>query len=506
MARSSWTDQTNMSMLIDFYELTMAQGYFDGQFVNQIAYFDLFFRSVPEGGGYGVCAGLDQAIDYLQNIAFSADDIEYLKRKNLFSEAFLEYLRQFRFACDVWAVPEGTVVFPGEPLIKVRGPIIQAQMIETMLLATINHQSLIATKASRIVRAAQGRSVFEFGARRAQSYDASVLGARAAYIAGVSATSCTIAGRHFNIPVFGTMAHSWVQLFNSEYEAFAAYAQSFPDQTVLLVDTYNVLTQGIPNAIAVHKDILEPMGKELKGIRIDSGDLTYLTQQARHMLDEAGLQSCKITVSNALDEYLIRDLLIQGASIDGFGVGERLITSRAEPVFGGVYKLSAIEVDNQVLPRMKVSENIGKVTHPCNKELIRFYDKDTDKALADILMVAGEPLPEGQPYEIFDPIETWKRKVLSNYYIRRMLEPIFVNGKCIYNRPSLEQIREYCALQMNTLWDSVKRFENPQTYYVDLSEKLWDIRYTLLHHHVKNMRKGKEEDGACDYGPAPKEK
>jgi len=481
MDRIKWTDKTNMSMLTDFYEFTMSKGYLDGGCAEKIAYFDLFFRAVPENGGYAIIAGLEQMIEYLQNIRFNPEDIAYLTTLNVFDEKFLDYLRAFRLECDIWAIPEGTPVFPGEPLVKVRGPIAQAQLIETMLLATINHQSLIATKASRIARAASGRPVFEFGARRAQGYDAAVLGARAAYIGGVSATSCAIAGQQFGIPVFGTMAHSWVQLFDTEYEAFAAYARSFPSETFLLVDTYDTLHSGVPNAIQVAKDILEPSGHRLKGIRIDSGDLAYLTRTAREMLDDAGLRDCKITVSNALDEYIIRDLLSQGACIDSFGVGERLITSRAEPVFGGVYKLSAVESGGKVIPKMKISENIGKVTTPCNKEIFRFFDRDTGKALADVITVAGEEIDDNEPYEIFDPVQTWKRKTLLNFTTKRLLEPVFINGKCVYTRPDIQAIRHYCEDQLNTLWDSILRFENPQNYYVDLSQELWDIRNDILH-------------------------
>lgn len=480
-----WTDKTNMTMLTDFYELTMGKAYLDGGYEDTIAYFDLFFRSVPEQGGYALCAGLEQAIDYLQNLRFSTEDVQYLRSLQTFDEGFLDYLSSFRFNCDVWAVPEGTVVFPGEPLVKVRGPIIQAQMVETMLLATINHQSLIATKSSRIVRSAGDRKVFEFGARRAQGYDAAVLGARAAYIAGAAGTSCTIAGQQFGAPVFGTMAHSWIQLFDTEFEAFASYANSFPGDTVLLVDTYNVLESGIPNAIRVQNEVLKPLGKRIKGIRIDSGDLAYLSQQSRIILDSAGMQDCKITASNALDEYLIRDLLLQGAQIDFFGVGERLITSRAEPVFGGVYKLSGVEKDGHIMPKMKISENIGKVTNPCNKEILRFYDIETGKAMADVLIVSGEADPDGEPYEIFDPIQTWKRKTLENYRVRRLLVPVFINGKCVYDKPSLVDIRQYCQEEQETLWDSVKRFENPQSYYVDLSQKLWQIRNDFLHRHAR---------------------
>lgn len=479
----NWNSRTNMSMLTDFYELTMGKGYLDQGLSEQIAYFDLFFRQVPEQGGYAIMAGVEQMVDYLKDLHFTQDDIAFLRDSYAFEEGFLNFLADFKFTCDVWAIPEGTPIFPGEPLVKVRGPVMQAQMIETMLLVTINHQSLIATKTARIVRAAKGRPVMEFGARRAQGYDASVLGARAAYIAGVSSTSCTICGQHFGIPLSGTMAHSWVQLFDSEYEAFKAYALSYPQKTLLLVDTYNVLKSGIPNAIRVAQEVLEPMGERLRGIRIDSGDLTYLTQEARRVLDEAGLTDCRITVSNALDEYLIRDLILQGACIDSFGVGERLITSRAEPVFGGVYKLSAIEKNSTIIPKMKISENFGKVTTPCNKEIFRFYDRTTGKAIADVITIVGEIINETQPYEIFDPIQTWKRKILANFTVRKLLSPVFIGGKCVYKQPSIEEMREYCEHEVESLWESVKRFENPQTYYVDLSVNLWNVRNEILHQH-----------------------
>ncbi len=476
-----WNERTNMSMLTDFYELTMANGYLDNGCGDTIVYFDAFFRNVPEGGGYAVMAGVEQVIDYLSNLHFSERDLEFLQNNYHFGDKFIEYLRNFEFTCDVWAIPEGTVVFPREPLIKVRGPVIQAQLLETALLCTINHQTLIATKTARIVRAAEGRPVMEFGARRAQGFDASVLGARAAYIAGAAGTSCTICGQQFNIPLSGTMAHSWVMLFDTEFDAFKAYSLTYPDGALLLVDTYDVLRSGIPNAIRCAKEVLEPMGKRLKGIRIDSGDLTYMTQQARKMLDEAGLTDCKITVSNALDEYLIRDLINQGACIDSFGVGERLITSKAEPVFGGVYKIAAVEdKDGNIIPKMKISDSIGKVTNPCNKEIIRFYDKATGKALADVLMVAGEEIPSGEPYEIFDPNVTWKSKVLENYTTRKLLVPIFEHGKLVYNKPTIAEIRAYCTKELDSLWDSVKRFENPHDYYVDLSPKLWKIKDDIL--------------------------
>ncbi len=473
-------------MLTDFYELTMANGYLDQGRSEQVVYFDLFFRQVPENGGYAIMAGVEQMIDYLNELVFTEEDILFLRDAYGFEERFLSFLRDFSFSCDVWAIPEGTPVFPGEPLVKVRGPVIQAQMIETMLLVTINHQSLIATKASRIVKSAQGRPVMEFGARRAQGYDASVLGARAAYIAGVNATSCTMAGLQFDIPLSGTMAHSWVQLFDTEFEAFAAYANSYPDQTLLLVDTYNVLQSGVPNAIRVAKEILEPMGKRLKGIRIDSGDLTYLSQEARKLLDAADLTDCRITASNALDEYIIRDLLLQGARIDAFGVGERLITSRAEPVFGGVYKLSAVERNGEVLPKMKISENVGKITNPCSKDLFRLYDRKNDKAIADVITVAGESIDEQSPYELFDPVQTWKRKTVTGFRVRRLLEPVFIQGKCVYSRRTMAQIRQNCLEEMKTLWESTLRFENPHNYYVDLSQQLWDIRNAILNEHQEN--------------------
>jgi len=487
---SMWNDRTNMSLLTDFYELTMGKGYLDGGNKDKIVYFDMFFRNVPENGGYAIMAGLEQVIDYLDNLRFTEEDLKFLSSYG-FDDKFIDYLRNFEFTCDVWAIPEGSVVFPGEPLVKVRGPVIQAQLLETALLCTINHQSLIATKTARIVRAAEGRPIMEFGARRAQGFDASVLGARAAYIAGVAGTSCTICGQQFDIPLSGTMAHSWVMLYDDEFEAFKAYAESYPDKTLLLVDTYDVLKSGIPNAIRCAKEVLEPMGKRLLGIRIDSGDLTYMTQKARKMLDDAGLTDCKITVSNALDEYLIRDLISQGACIDSFGVGERLITSRAEPVFGGVYKICAVEDDNgNIVPKMKISENIGKVTTPCNKEIVRFYDKATGKAMADVLFVEGEEIPSGEPYEIFDPNETWKAKVLENYTTRKMLVKIFEGGKLVYKQPAMNEIRNYCTKEIDSLWDAVKRFENPHKYYVDLSPNLWQIKNDFL----QNFRKSRKGD------------
>ncbi len=477
--------KTNLTMLTDFYEITMANGYFENDMQNTIAYFDMYFRKVPDDGGFAIMTGLEQLIQYLEQLKFEPSDIEYLRSKNIFCEEFLDYLSNFKFECDVWAVEEGTPIFPNEPLVVVRGPIIQAQFVETMILLTINHQSLIATKANRIVRAAKGRPVMEFGSRRAQGYDGAIYGARAAYIGGCSGTACSIAEKHFGIPALGTMAHSWVQLFNNEYEAFKCYAKTYPDNCILLVDTYNVLKSGVPNAIKVHKEVLEPMGKRLKGIRIDSGDITYLTKKTRAMLDEADLKDCLITVSNSLDEYVIRDTLNQGAQIDMFGVGERLITSRSEPVFGGVYKLAAIEKGGKIIPKIKLSENVSKITTPGFKSLYRFFTKDTNKAIADVITLADEVIDDTKPYEIFDPEHTWKRQTLTNYTIKPLLTRIFDKGKCVYKSPSLEDIRNYCKEQVDTLWAEVKRFKNPHQYYVDLSLPLWKMKQQL----IKSKRK-----------------
>lgn len=476
----NWYDNRNLNMITDFYEFTMANGYFLNGYVDKIAYFDLFFRKTPDGGGFAILAGLEQVIDFLNNLKFSDEDIQYLRSKKIFSEDFLEYLKNFKFACDVWAVPEGTPVFPGEPLLTVRGPIIQAQLIETMLLLTINHQSLIATKANRIVRAAAGRPVMEFGARRAHSYDGAVFGSRAAYIGGCIGTSCTISDRDMNIPAAGTMAHSWIQVFDDELEAFRAYARTYPYDCTLLVDTYNVLKSGIPNAIRVFNEEVLPRGFRPKGVRIDSGDLTYLSIEARKMLDEAGFPDCKIVASNALDEYLIRDLLVQGAKVDSFGVGERLITSKSDPVFGGVYKLAGIEKDGVVIPKIKVSENVDKITNPSHKQIYRFYDKKNGKALADVVSLFDEEIDETKPYEIFDPIHTWKRKTLTGYTVRKLLVKIFDRGKCIYKNPALKDIQKYCKEQVDTLWEDISRIENPRKYYVDLSYDLWVLKNKLL--------------------------
>lgn len=482
---STWNERTNMTMLTDYYELTMSQAYFNQNMQDMIACFDLYFRHVPDDGGYAIMAGVEQAVEYIERLKFEPEDLDYLRGMGVFTDDFLSYLKNMKFTCDVWAIPEGTPLFPGEPIVKVRGPIIEAQMIETMLLLTINHQSLIATKSSRIVRAAQGRPVMEFGARRAQGADASVLGARAAYIGGAAGTSCTITGQQFNIPLSGTMAHSFVQAHDDEFAAFAAYAVSFPDNCVLLVDTYDTLGTGVPNAIRCAKEVLQPMGKRLKGIRIDSGDLAYLSNSARKMLDAAGLDDCRITVSNSLDEYVIRDLMYQGAAIDAFGVGERLITSRSAPVFGGVYKLSAIGSEEKLSPRMKISDNQEKITNPGDKKLFRLYDNATGKATADLITLADEEIDETEPLEIFHPTETWKRKTLVNFTARELLEPIFVKGKRVHKPIPIAEIRDYCAEQQDTIWPETQRFEHPQIYYVDLSQKLWDLKNKILHQHSK---------------------
>ena len=472
----------NLTMLTDFYEITMANGYFETGMDDTIAYFDVFFRRIPDGGGYAIMAGLEQVIDYLKELSFSEDDIEYLRGKNAFSEKFLEYLANFEFKCDVWAVPEGTPIFPGEPILTVRGPVIQAQFIETMILLIINHQSLIATKASRIVREAGGRPVMEFGTRRAHGNSAAIYGARAAYIGGCAGTACAIADIDMGIPALGTMAHSWVQMFDSEYDAFKAYAEIYPDNCTLLVDTYNVLKSGVPAAIKVFDEVKPAK----KGIRIDSGDIAYLTKKARAMLDEAGHEDCAIVVSNSLDEYLIRDILHEGACIDSFGVGERLITAKTEPVFGGVYKLSAIEKDGNLIPKIKVSENVEKITNPGFKSLFRLFDRDTDEPLADLITLDGETIPEDGEYEIFDPKATWKKKTVSNFYAVNLRTPIFIEGKCVYDSPSIDEIRTYCRKEMDAMWAEMKRLENPQTYYVDLSYELWKLKNDMLGNKTDN--------------------
>ncbi len=469
-------NERNLTMLTDFYELTMSNGYFMSDMKDSIAVFDMFFRKNPDSAGFAIFAGLEQLIDYLKNICFTDEDIDYMRSKKLFDDRFLEYLRNFKFTCDVYAMPEGTVVFPHEPLITVRGPIIEVQLIETMVLLTLNFQSLVATKANRIVRAGAGRSVFEFGSRRAQSYDAAVLGARAAYIGGCDGTACVMADRDYQIPAIGTMAHSWVQMFDSEFEAFSVYAKQYPDNCTLLVDTYSTIKSGMPNAIKVAKEILEPAGHKLSGVRIDSGDIAYLSKKMRAMLDSAGMHDCKIIASNSLDETIIRGLILQDAQVDVFGVGENLITSKSDPVFGGVYKLVAIERDGEYIPKIKLSESIGKNTTPDFKRIYRIYSKSNGRALADYIACHDEQVLGLSEIEIFDPIETWKKQYLKDIEIRELHVEIFKNGVDVYTNPELDDIRSYCLSEVGTLWEEVTRFENPHRYYVDLSQKLWDKR------------------------------
>ena len=471
----------NMTMLCDFYELTMGNGYFQAGYKDRITYFDVFFRDVPDRGGFAIAAGLEQLIDYIQDLHFDEEDIEYLRGKNLFDEQFLEYLRNFKFTGDIWAIPEGTPIFPREPVVVVRAPAIQAQLIETFTLLSINHQSLIATKANRIVRAAKGRTVLEFGSRRAQGTDGAISGARAAYIAGCKGTACTISDQLFGVPAGGTMAHAWVQMFDSQYEAFKTYCEIYPHNATLLVDTYNTLKSGVPDAIRAFNEVLKPRGITKCGIRLDSGDIAYLSREARKMLDAAGWTECQISASNSLDEYIIRDLLLQSAQVDMFGVGERMITASSHPVFGGVYKLTAIEdEEGNIIPKIKVSENVDKITNPHFKKVYRIFDKATGHAEADYLTVWDEEVDESQPLELFDPRATWKRKTYTDFVAKPLLVPIFQNGELVYECPTLQEIQKYCAEQVDTLWPEVKRFENPHNYYVDLSQKLWDIKQSLL--------------------------
>lgn len=473
-------DPRNLTMLTDFYEFTMGNGYLFNKMDDRIATFDMYFRRIPDGGGYGIMAGVSQLLEYIEELVFTEEDIDYLKSLDTFSPEFLDFLKNFKFSCDVYVIPEGTPVFPNEPLVTVRGPVLEAQLLETMILLTINHQTLIATKSSRIVRAAEGRPVMEFGSRRAQGYDGANLGARAAVIAGAVGTANTLAGKLYDIPVMGTMAHSWVQMFDEEYDAFAAYAKAYPHDCVLLVDTYNTLKSGIPNAIKVFNDIIVPSGNRPKGVRIDSGDITYLTKEARRMLDEAGFEDCKITISNSLDEFIIRDVLTQGAKIDSFGVGERLITARSEPVFGGVYKLVAVDVDGVPDPRIKLSDNQEKITTPGFKKLYRLFSREDDTALADVICLNDEVIDDTKPYTIFDPIYTWKRKTLRNFYAKELQVKAFDKGRRVYDSPSVKEIAEFCKVELDKFWNEIKRLENPHGYYVDLSQKLWDVKQNLL--------------------------
>ena len=480
-----WKDNNNYTMLCDFYELTMANGYFESGMKDQVAYFDMFYRTIPDKGGYALMMGTEQLVEYIEKLKFDEDDINYLRGKKIFSEDFLSYLADMKFSCDVWAMEEGTPIFPGEPIVIVRGPAVQAQFVETMILLTVNHQSLIGTKANRIVRAAQGRAVMEFGSRRAHGYHSAIYGARSAYIAGCTGTACTMTDKLFGIPALGTMAHSWIQMFDSEYEAFKAYAECYPADCTLLIDTYNVLKSGLVNAIKVFDEVITPKGFRPKGVRIDSGDVTYLSKKIRKALDEAGYQDCKIVVSNSLDEYIIRDTIMQGACIDSFGVGERLITASSAPVFGGVYKLVAVEKEGEIIPKIKISENSAKITTPGFKQVYRLYNNETGKAIADVVTLHDETIDDNEPYTLFDQVETWKKKVVTDFTAKKLLLPIFKNGQCVYKGKPIQEIRKYCAEQVDALWEEVLRFENPHKYYVDLSDKLWKMKHSMLEQYSK---------------------
>ena len=486
MLESQWTNERNLTMLVDYYELTMANGYLKHGMKDRVAVFDMFFRKNPDKGGFAIFAGLEQLIEYIKGLKFTDEDIAYFENKKIFSTEFLDYLRHFEFECDIWALPEGTPMFPGEPVVIVRGPAMQAQLVETMILLTINYQSMVATKANRIVRAAAGRSIFEFGSRRAQSYDAAILGARAAYIGGCDGTACVIADRDYKIPALGTMAHSWVQMFDSEYEAFKKYAETYPDGCTLLIDTYNVLKSGLPNAVRGFDEVVVPKGFRPQGVRIDSGDIAYLSKKIRKVLDAAGYSDVKIVASNSLDEYIIRDLILQGAKCDIFGVGENLITSKSDPVFGGVYKLVAISDGGEYIPKIKLSESVEKITTPHFKKLYRIYDKIGGSAIADYVTLYNEKVT-GDSITIFDPVETWKKTRLTNVTFRELLVPVFQGGKCVYESPGLNEIRQYCADEVDKLWDEVKRFENPHRHYVDLSKNLWQIKTDLLSQYNGNV-------------------
>ena len=481
-------NERNLTMLTDFYELTMANGYLLKNMQDTEVVFDMFFRRIPDGGGYAIAAGLEQLMQYIDNLQFSQEDIAFLRSKNTFSEAFLDYLKNFKFECDLWAIKEGTPIFPGEPLVVVKGPAIQAQLIETMVLLTLNFQSLIATKSTRMNRVAQGRAIMEFGSRRAQSYDAAMLGARAAYIGGCTSTACVIADQYYNIPAVGTMAHSWVQLFPDEYSAFRAYAEIYPDNCTLLIDTYDVLHSGVPNAIRVFNEVLLPLGHRPRGVRIDSGDIAYLSKKVRALLDAAGFEDCKIVASNSLDEYIIRDLILQGAKVDLFGVGENLITGRSEPVFGGVYKLVAVQEGDALAPRIKISESPEKVTTPGFKKLYRLYDRKTGKASADYITLFEEEVDDSKPLTIFDPNAIWKKKTLEDFEAVSLLEPIYERGQKRYQSPTLKEIQDFCRTELGRMWDEIKRFEYPHRYYVDLSESLWTLKTIMLNDFERKMR------------------
>ena len=478
---STQFNERNISMVMDMYELTMSNGYLNQGEQDTIVAFDVFYRKNPDNAGFAVFAGLEQVIEYIQNLHFSEEDVEYLRSKNLFTEEFLQYLLNFKFRGSITAMPEGTVMFPNEPIMTVVAPLVDAQLIETAILLEINHQSLIATKTNRIVRAAKGKSVSDFGARRAHNVDAAVYGARAAYIGGAAGTATVLAGKMFGIPISGTMAHSWVMSFESEYDAFKAYAESYPNSTVLLVDTYDVLKSGVPNAIRVAKEILEPKGCRLKGIRLDSGDLAYLSKEARKLLDEAGLNDCIIVASNGLDEYTIHSLNRQGALIDSYGVGEKLITSSTNPVFGAVYKLVAVKKDGEFQPKIKISETVEKITNPGIKELYRVYDKE-GKAVADYLTVKDEVIDTSAPVRYVDPLKYWKNRSFEDCTFKKLHQQIFKDGELVYELPKLDDIRNYVRHQLdNEIWQEEQRFDNSHPHYLDMSPAMFELKMGLLH-------------------------
>jgi nicotinate phosphoribosyltransferase len=474
--------ERNLTMLMDYYELTMANGYYVGGYQDKWVVFDMFYRNNPDGGGFVVCAGLEQLIEYIENMHFTDADIAYLRGRGQFDEGFLGYLKNFHFRGTVEAVPEGTIVYPYTPLVKVTAPVIDAQIIETMLLLTINFQSLIATKSCRICRAAGDALVMEFGARRAHGADAAILGARAAYIGGAGATATALTDELYGVKAVGTMAHSWVQFFDSEFEAFKAYAQTYPDSCTLLIDTYDILNSGVVNAIRVAKEVLEPAGHRLAGVRIDSGDLAYFSKKLRKILDQNGLTDCKIVVSNSVDEYLINSLNDQGAKIDSYGVGERLITSKSDPVFGGVYKLAAVQrADGTFEPKIKISENVEKITNPGKKTLYRIYNKETGYGYADLIALEDEVIDETAPIPFVDPKKPWKQMTFEHVEVKKLHVTIFENGKLVYEKPTLSEIRAYVKEQLeHTVYEEEQRLYNPHEHYVDLSRKLYQVKEQML--------------------------
>ena len=483
-------DERNLSLVMDFYELTMSQCYFNDPIANREVTFDLFYRRNPDGGGFAIFCGLEQIIGYIQNLHFKDEDIEYLKSTNKFTDEFLDYLRHFIFTGDVYALKEGSVVFPNEPLVRIKAKMIDAQLLETALLLAVNHQTLIATKAQRVKLAAQGRSVMEFGARRAHNFDAAYYGSRACYIGGVDSTATVFAGQKFDIPVVGTMAHSFVQSYDSEYEAFLAYAKNYPDSCIVLLDTYDTLGSGIRNAIRLEKEYLAPKGYHLQGVRIDSGDIAYLSQQLRMILDKNEMSFCKIVASNSFDENIIKSLIDQGAQIDSFGVGENLIVSKSSPVFGGVYELSSVIQDGKIIPKIKLSENIEKMTNPGFKDLYRIYDSKTHMMRADVMTLHDHPINEQKPLTIYHPNNRWQNKTFEagEYYVEDLLQPIFIQGRLVYDVPSIQSVRTYCQDQLNHLWPQYKRFEYPHVYKVSLTKELLDVKNEM----IENLRTTKK--------------